>query len=195
MISVIDYGSGNIQSVINVLDELAVQYIVTNRESDVCKSDKIIFPGVGEASFAMRRLDLLNLSTLLRVTKKPMLGICLGLQLMCEKSEEGNSICLGTFPSTSLKFNETKVKVPHMGWNKITYSKKSKLFENIPEGTYFYFANSYYVPLNQYTSAFTEHDVKFSTSVEKDNFFGVQFHPEKSGKAGTQLIKNFIELC
>ena len=195
MIAVIDYGSGNIQSVTNVLDDLSVKYIVTYREIDINNADKIIFPGVGEASFAMRKLHLLNLATMLRVTKKPLLGICLGMQLLCEKSDEGEAVCLGIVPVVSPKFDETKVKVPHMGWNKVDCINNSKLFVGIPMNSYFYFANSYYLPINQFTSAKTDHGIEFSSVVEKENFYGVQFHPEKSGKAGIQLIKNFIELC
>ncbi len=195
MIAVIDYGAGNTQSVTNVLDELKVEYIVTNREFDINKSSKIIFPGVGEASFAMKKLHLNNLVTMLRVTKKPFLGICLGMQLLCEKSDEGNVCCLGIIPAVSHKFDESKVKVPHMGWNKVSFKKESKLFKGITNNTYFYFANSYYVPLNDYVIASAEHGIEFASAIEKDNYFGVQFHPEKSGAAGIQLIKNYIELC
>ncbi len=195
MIAVIDYGAGNTQSVVNVLNELSVEYIVTSREFDINKSDKIIFPGVGEASFAMKKLHLQNLSTMLRVTKKPLLGICLGMQLFCEKSEEGNICCLGILPVTSKRFDDAQVKVPHMGWNKVSIIKESKLFYGIEDNTYFYFANSYYVPLNDYTIAQTEHGIEISSAIEKNNYYGVQFHPEKSGSAGIQLIKNFIELC
>ena len=195
MIAVIDYGAGNTQSVINVLDELNVKYIVTNREIDINNCRKIIFPGVGEASFAVKKLHLLNLFTMLRVTRKPLLGICVGMQLLCEKSDEGNSVCLGIIPAVVHKFDESKVKVPHMGWNNVSYVKSSKLFDNIPENSYFYFANSYYAPLNENTLAKTEHGIEFSSAVIKENYYGVQFHPEKSGSAGIQLIKNFIELC
>jgi len=195
MIAVIDYGAGNTQSVVNVLDELNVEYLITNREIDINKCRKIIFPGVGEASFAIKQLHLLNLFTMLRVTRKPLLGICIGMQLLCERSDEGNSACLGIIPATVHKFDESQVKVPHMGWNKVAYTNKNKLFEGIPEDTYFYFANSYYVPLNIHTSAKTEHGIEFSSAVEKENFYGVQFHPEKSGDPGIHLIKNFIELC
>ena len=195
MIAVIDYGAGNTQSVINVLDELNVNYIVTNREIDINNCEKIIFPGVGEASFAVKKLHLLNLFTMLRVTRKPLFGICVGMQLLCEKSDEGNSVCLGIIPAVVHKFDESKVKVPHMGWNKVSYIKNSKLFDNIPENSYFYFANSYYAPLNENTLAKTEHGIGFSSAVIKENYYGVQFHPEKSGSAGIQLIKNFIELC
>ncbi len=195
MIAVIDYGAGNTQSVLNVLEDLKVDYVVTNREIDINKSEKIIFPGVGEASFAIKKLHLCNLFTMLRVIKKPLLGICLGMQVMCEKSEEGNIAGLGIIPVTAKKFDENKTKVPHMGWNKVSYIKESKLFYDIPENSYFYFANSFYIPLNEFSIAKTENGIDFTTAIEKENFYGVQFHPEKSGPAGTQLIKNFIELC
>jgi len=195
MIAVIDYGAGNTQSVLNVLDDLKVEYIVTNREIDINKAKKIIFPGVGEASFAVKKLHLCNLFTMLRVIKKPLLGICLGMQVMCEKSEEGNIAGLGIIPAISKKFDEKKTKVPHMGWNKVSYIKESRLFNDIPENSYFYFANSFYIPLNEFSIAKTENGIEFTTAIEKENFYGVQFHPEKSGPAGTQLIKNFIELC
>lgn len=194
MIAIVDYGSGNIQSVVNALNDLKCDYIVTSREIDICNSDKIIFPGVGEASFAVKKLHKLNLFTMLRVVKKPMLGICLGMHLLLEKSLEGNSSCLGIIPGSTNKFDNTKIKVPHMGWNKIKIINESPLFNNIKDESYFYFAHSYYVPVNQYTIATTNYDVDFSSVIEKENFYGVQFHPEKSGEVGIQLLKNFIEL-
>lgn len=195
MIAVIDYGAGNIQSVINALNDLKTEYVVTNHEFDINKSEKIIFPGVGEASYAIKQLHLCNLFTYLRIIKKPMLGICLGLQLMCEQSAEGNVASLGVFPGSTELFDSTKTKVPHMGWNQVEIIKESKLFNGIENNSYFYFANSYYIPVNEQTTAYAVHDVKFSASVEKGNFYGVQFHPEKSGAAGIKLLKNFIELC
>ncbi len=195
MIALIDYGAGNTASVANVLDELNYEYIITKHESDISKADKIIFPGVGEASSAIKNLHLTNLFTMLRVTKKPMLGICLGMQLLCDKSKEGNTACLGIFPITTEKFDETKIKVPNMGWNQIKYVKQSKLFYEIPEEEYFYFANSYYVPVNENTTSICYYGIDFCSSMEKDNFYGVQFHPEKSGKMGIRLIKNFVEKC
>jgi imidazole glycerol-phosphate synthase subunit HisH len=195
MIALIDYGAGNTASVANVLKDLNCEYKVTNCEFDICKSDKIIFPGVGEASFAVRKLHMSNLFNLLHVIKKPLLGICLGMQLLCQKSKEGDVVCLGIIPGSTEKFDEHKVKVPHMGWNQVYYKKQSKLFDGIQEGEYFYFANSYYVPDNEYSTSFCSYDVDFCTSVEKENFYGVQFHPEKSGHTGTLLIKNFIEKC
>lgn len=195
MIAVIDYGAGNIQSVLNALDDLTIDYKVTSREVDILNAEKVILPGVGEASFAMRKLHMNNLVTMLRVIKKPMLGICLGMQLLCEKSEEGNTCCLGIIPATCKKFDETKVKVPHMGWNKIAIDKENKLFDGIPDGTYFYYANSYYVPMTEFSIASGIYDVQFSCAVNKNNFYGLQFHPEKSGEPGIQLLKNFIEKC
>ncbi|NMB81584.1 MAG: imidazole glycerol phosphate synthase subunit HisH [Ignavibacteria bacterium] len=195
MISVIDYGAGNIQSVLNALDDLKVEYKVTSNEQVIYNSEKIIFPGVGEASSAMRRLHLTNLSTMLRVTKKPLLGICLGMQLFSEKSEEGDTCCLGIVPANCLKYNDAKVKVPHMGWNKVNVLKDSVLFDGIENENYFYFANSYYVPLCDYTIATSVYDIPFTAALQKDNFYGVQFHPEKSGEPGIKLLKNFIEKC
>jgi len=203
MIALIDYGSGNVASVANALTELNQDYKITSSEALICRADKVIFPGVGEASYAVKQLHLLNLFTLLRIVKKPFLGICLGMQLMAESSAEGNVTCLGIFPGTSTLFDSSKTKVPHMGWNEIHYLKESKLFKDIKEGEKFYFANSYYLPENTYTVTTTENDSQrdpslpgetFSSAMEKGNFYGVQFHPEKSGDAGLKLLKNFTEL-
>ena len=195
MIAVVDYGAGNVQSVLNALDDLKVQYIVSNKEPEIYHADKIIFPGVGEASFAMRKLHLNSLVTMLRVTKKPLLGICLGMQLLSEKSNEGNTCCLGVVPGTCVKFDETKVKVPHMGWNEVKIDMNSILFDGIEDGAHFYFANSYYLPVCDYTIASSVYDVTFAAAVQKNNYYGVQFHPEKSGEAGIKLLTNFIEKC
>ncbi len=195
MIAVIDYGAGNTASVANVLDELKTDYIITNKENDLCNAQKIILPGVGEASFTVKRLHLLNLFSFLRLIHKPVLGICLGMQLLCEHSEEGNASCLGVFDLSTKKFDKLMGKVPHMGWNKIEIIKESKLFSGIMDKSYFYFAHSYYVPNNKYSSSQCEHGIVFSVSIERDNFYGVQFHPEKSGEVGIKLLKNFIELC
>lgn len=195
MIALIDSGAGNVASVANVLKDLNAEYILTKREIDICNADKIIFPGVGEASFAVRQLHILNLFNLLRIVKKPMLGICLGMQLMCEKLVEGDSAGLGIFPVSTEIFSKEKVKVPHMGWNKVEIIENQKLFEGINNNEYYYYANSFYVPINEYTIAKSNHGSDFSASIKKDNYYGVQFHPEKSGAAGIKLLKNFIELC
>jgi glutamine amidotransferase len=195
MIALIDYGSGNVASVANALTELKEEFKITKNETEICRSDKIIFPGVGEASFAVKQLHISNLFSLLRIVRKPLLGICLGMQLMVDHSTEGNVACLGVFPGNAEKFDPSKTKVPHMGWNDIEITAESKLFHNIKSGEHFYFANSYYVPVNQYTTSITDNNIKFSSAMEKGNFYGVQFHPEKSGDAGLKLLKNFVELC
>ncbi len=195
MIALIDYGAGNVASVANALKELNQKFIITNKEAEICNSDKVIFPGVGEASFAIRQLHLLNLFTVLRIVKKPFLGICLGMQLMADHSTEGDVTCLGIFPGTAQKFDSTKTKVPHMGWNDISIIKQSNLFHEIKGSEHFYFANSYYLPVNEFTTSTANNSMDFAASLEKDNFYGVQFHPEKSGDAGLKLLKNFIELC
>ncbi|MCX7875533.1 MAG: imidazole glycerol phosphate synthase subunit HisH [Melioribacteraceae bacterium] len=195
MIAIIDYGAGNTKSVTNVLEELKVEFIVTSRETDINKSEKIIFPGVGEASFAIRKLHLTNLFTLLRITKKPLLGICLGMQLLSDKTEEGNTNCLSVIPTVCKKFEDEKNKVPQMGWNKVKIIKKNILFDEINDESFFYYANSYYMPINEFTIATSVYGNEFSAAIQKNNFYGVQFHPEKSGEAGIKLLKNFIEKC
>jgi glutamine amidotransferase len=195
MIALIDYGAGNTASVANALEDIGTDFKIVKSEIPICNSDKIILPGVGEASFAMQKIHMLNLFSLLRLLKKPFLGICLGMQILCEKSKEGNVACLGIFESTVQKFDNSILNVPHMGWNKVELVKESKLFEGIPNKTDFYFANSYYVPVNNNTIASSEYGIEFSAAIEKDNFYGVQFHPEKSGEAGLKLLKNFVEKC
>lgn len=195
MIALIEYGAGNTASVSNALEEIGVDFIITNKETDISRSDKIIFPGVGEASSAVRRLHLLNLFSLLRVIKKPMLGVCLGMHILCDRSDEGDISCLGVINCEAKKFDSEKIKVPHMGWNKVKLTAQSKLFNEIEDETYFYFAHSFYLPKNDLTTSVCEHGIEFSASVEKDNFYGVQFHPEKSGEAGLKLLRNFVELC
>jgi len=194
MIAIIDYGAGNVASVANAVESLSHDYKITCNEIDLLKSDKIIFPGVGEASSAMRQLQKLNLYSMLKMCRKPLLGICLGMQLMAKYSKEGNVMGLGLFPGSTEIFDSAVSKVPHMGWNSIEIKKESKLFSGIKSGEKFYFANSYYVPVNDCTTSVTNHVVDFSASIEDGNLYGVQFHPEKSGEAGLKILKNFIEL-
>lgn len=194
MIAVIDYGAGNVASVGNALTTLDADFIITNNEFEILKSDKVIFPGVGEASNAVKQLHKLNLFTMLRVCKKPLLGICLGMHLMADHSREGNVTGLGLFPGSTEKFDPEISKVPHMGWNSIEIRKKSILFNGIKSGEMFYFAHSYYLPLNIYATSVTNHNTTFTASVECRNFYGVQFHPEKSGDAGLKVLQNFVIL-
>ena len=195
MIALIDYGAGNLKSVANALDDLKVNYFVSNKADEINAAEKIIFPGVGEAASAMNKIKEKEIVDVIKNTNKPLLGICLGMQLLATFSEERNTKCLDIVKTVVKQFDSTKVKVPHMGWNKVEYKNANKLFSNVESGENFYFANSFYVPVNEYTIASTFYDTCFSASINKNNFYGVQFHPEKSGKAGLQILKNFIELC
>jgi len=194
MIGLIDYGAGNTASIENVLKQLNVKYAIVKTEYELMNCDKIILPGVGDAQFAMKRLNLNNLVNFLRVIKKPILGICLGMQLLCNKSQEGDTVCLGIIDCNAIKFSGD-MKIPHMGWNNVNINSESILFNGIANNTHFYFANSYYVPLVEETIGVAEYTVKFSSAIQKNNYYVVQFHPEKSGEAGVKLIKNFVELC
>jgi glutamine amidotransferase len=195
MISVIDYDAANVQSVLRVLDDLKVDYKLTNNEQAIYNSDKIILPDVGETSYAMRKLHFKHLAAMLRITKKPLLGICLGMQLFSDESEDGNTCCLGIVPVKCLKYDESVVKVPHIGWNKVNYNINSILFDGIENDSHFYFANSYYIPVCDFTLATSLYNIPFSAALQKGNFYGVQFLPEKSGEPGIKLLKNFIEKC
>lgn len=194
MIALIDYGAGNVASVANALEVLGQEYKITNNEVEIYCADKVIFPGVGEASYAIKRIHVLNLFTVFKAIKKPVLGICLGMQLLADFSTEGNISCLGIFPGVAERFDSTKTKVPHMGWNDITFTAESKLFKGIKNGERFYFANSYYIPPTKFTTSIADNNIILSASMEKENYYGVQFHPEKSGETGLKLLQNFIEL-
>ena len=195
MIALIDYGAGNLKSVANALDDFEVEYIVTNKSDEIISAEKIIFPGVGEAGSAMSKLNEQTIVESIKFTDKPLLGICLGMQLLATFSEEGNTKCLDVVQTVVKQFDSTQVKVPHMGWNQVKYKNQNKLFTNLESGENFYFANSFYVPVTEYTIASTNYGIIFSAALNKNNFYGVQFHPEKSGHAGLQLLKNFIDLC
>jgi imidazole glycerol-phosphate synthase subunit HisH len=191
-IVIIDYGAGNIQSIQFALERLGFNGILSSDWNEIQKADKIIFPGVGEASSAMKKLKERGLDLLIPTLKQPVLGICLGMQLMCNHSEEGNVKGLGIFDANVIQFSQ-KVKVPQMGWNTI-YNLKSPLFEEIKENEFMYLVHSFYVPLNKNTIATTNYEQEYSTALQKDNFFGVQFHPEKSGVGGEQILMNFLNL-
>ena len=195
MIALIDYGAGNLKSVANALDDLKISYLITNKSEEINSADKIIFPGVGEATSAMNKLKSKNIAEVIKNTTKPLLGICLGMQLLATFSEERSTKCLNVVKTTVKQYDSKNVKVPHMGWNKVEYRNTNKLFNGINSGEHFYFANSYFVPITEYTIASTNYGVIFSASLNKNNFYGVQFHPEKSGKVGLQILRNFIELC
>lgn len=191
-IAIIDYGAGNVQSVLFALERLGFEGIVTNDWNTIKTADKVIFPGVGEASSAMKMLQESGLDVLIPTLKQPVLGICLGMQLMCKHSEEGNTNGLGIFDVNVVKFSQ-EVKVPQMGWNTI-YNLKSPLFAGIKENEFMYLVHSFYAPLSENTIATTNYELEYSTALQRDNFFGVQFHPEKSGIFGEQILKNFLNL-
>ena len=192
-IAIIKYNAGNTQSVIFALNRLGIEPLLTRDFEEIQNADKVIFPGVGEASSTMKHLRELKLDQLIPDLKQPVLGICLGQQLMCKHSEENDTTCLGIFDEEVKKFiPKQNEKVPHMGWNNL-FDKKGPLMGSLPNDDV-YFVHSYYVPLNNYTCAAAEYIIPFSAAMHKDNFYAVQFHPEKSGLQGQQIIKNFIDL-
>ncbi|AIG29770.1 imidazole glycerol phosphate synthase [Flavobacterium psychrophilum] len=191
-IVIINYGAGNIQSIQFSLQRLGYEGILSKNIAEIQGADKVIFPGVGQASSAMQKLRESRLDKIIPNLKQPVLGICLGMQLMCNSSEEGNTKGLGIFDIDIIKFSN-KVKVPQMGWNNI-YNLKSSLFEGISENEYLYLVHSFYAPKCAEAIAFTNYETEYSSALQKNNFYGVQFHPEKSGKIGEQILKNFLEL-
>ena len=191
-VAIIDYGAGNIQSLQFALNRLGIQGLLTADVDQLLKADKVIFPGVGEASSAMRKLNASGLQHLLPTLTQPVLGICLGMQLMCNSTEEGMTQGLGIFDVAVKRFS-AKVKVPQMGWNTIS-NTKGPLFDGIDDKEYMYLVHSYFAPSCSNTIAETNYDGAYSTALQKDNFYGVQFHPEKSSKAGSQLLQNFLSI-
>lgn len=191
-IALIDYDAGNVQSVLFALQRLGYEAQLTHDPEVIRVADKVIFPGVGEAGSAMQKLKQTGLDTLIPKLTQPVLGICLGMQLLCSHSEEGDTKGLGVFDVDVKRF-DNRMKVPQMGWNTIE-NLKGDLFRGLPEKSYMYLVHSYYVPLHKNTVAESDYGLRFSVALQKDNFYGVQFHPEKSAEAGSILLKNFIEI-
>jgi len=191
-IIIIDYGAGNIQSIKFAIKRLGYEAVLSSDASEIRNADKVIFPGVGEAGSAMRMLRSTGLDEVIPTLKQPVLGICLGMQLMCNSSEEGKTKGLGIFDAEVKRFSNN-VKVPQIGWNQIS-NLESPLFEKVNEGEYVYLVHSYYVPECKDEIARTEYGVNYSTALHRDNFYGVQFHPEKSSKTGEQILKNFLKI-
>ena len=191
-LAIIDYGAGNIQSLRFALERLGVESVLSAKIDEIKSADKVIFPGVGAANAAMEKLQATGLDTLIPELQQPVLGICLGMQLLCNTSEEGNTKGLGIFNCNVLRF-PTSVKAPQMGWNTLN-NCKGALFQNIQPNEYMYLVHSYYAPLIEETIAETTYGEPYSTALQKNNFYGVQFHPEKSSKAGSKILSNFLAL-
>ena len=193
-IVIIKYNAGNIQSVLFALERIGIEAIVTDNHEEILAADKVIFPGVGEASSAMNSLREANLDQLIKKLQQPVLGICVGMQLLCKYSEENDTPCLGVFEEPVKKFVSVNgLKVPQIGWNTIS-DLKSPLMKGLPENSYCYFVHSYYVPLTAHAIATTDYIQPYAAAIHTNNFYGVQFHAEKSAKAGEQILKNFIEI-
>lgn len=193
-IAVINYNAGNIYSVMHALRRIGIEPLLTNKTDEIMSADKVIFPGVGEATKTMKFLEESGLGNIIKELKQPVLGICLGMQLMCQHSEEGNVKCLGIFDTTVKKFQaRNKEKIPHMGWNQIT-DLKTSLFQKTKNNDFVYFVHSYYVPVCENTIATTNYIDNFSAALNKNNFYACQFHPEKSGDIGSTILEQFINL-
>ena len=192
---IIKYNAGNVRSVSFALERLGIIPVISDDIELIRSADKVIFPGVGEASSAMQYLKERKLDQLITSLKQPVLGICLGMQLMCSYSEEGETSCLGIFDQKVLKFisNSNELKVPQMGWNNI-HELKDPLFKSVKENDYMYFVHGYYVEKGEHTIATTDYLLSYSSALQKNNFYAVQFHPEKSAEAGQQVITNFLKL-
>ena len=191
-IVIIDYGAGNIQSIKFALERLGYTGVLSSDAEEIRSADKVIFPGVGEASSAMKKLKSTGLDKLIPQLKQPVLGICLGMQLMCNRSEEGDTEGLGIFDVDVIHFEKT-LKVPHIGWNRIK-DLKTDLFEGIAEQEFVYLVHSFYAPVCSETIAKCDYGVNYSSALKKDNFYGVQFHPEKSSEAGEKILGNFLKM-
>ena len=192
-LAIIKYNAGNIQSVMIALERLGVNAVVTDDVEEIKNADRVIFPGVGEASTAMKYLKEKKLDELIRDLKQPVLGICLGMQLLCDHSEENDTDCLGIIPIQVKRFNDPQLKIPQMGWNSI-HGLKSPLFKNIEEGSFIYNVHSYYAVDSEYSIATCNYGLFYSAAIHKDNFYGVQFHTEKSADTGDRILRNFLSI-
>lgn len=198
-IVIINYGAGNIQSIKYAIERLGFTATLSDEASEIRSADKVIFPGVGEASSAMKKLRETGLDKLIPTLKQPVLGICLGMQLMCNHSEEGDTKGLGIFDVGVIRFRarlsgqQESVKIPQIQWNTI-HSLKSALFNTIPNDSFIYMVHSFYAPVTAQTIATSNYGLEYSAALAKDNFYGTQFHPEKSSSVGEQILKNFLEL-
>lgn len=198
----VKYNAGNIQSVLYALERIGVSATVTDDHEAIRAADKVIFPGVGEASTAMKYLKERNLDAVIRELKQPVFGICLGMQLLCRHSEENDTVCIGIFDEQVQRFRppalltsivlREELKVPQIGWNNI-YDLRTDLFKNVKERSFIYLVHSYYAAIGEHTIATSDYILPYSAALQKDNFYGVQFHPEKSAEAGEQILRNFIE--
>ena len=196
MIAIIDYDTGNLRSVCNALDRIGAEYVLTDDPKVIAQADRVLLPGVGEASSAMRKLQERGLCDVIKSLKVPVLGICIGMQLMCRHSQEGDVDCLGIFDADVCRFDPdlaAGVKVPHMGWNAVT-DLKTGLFEGLEDGEFVYFVHSYAASVSEDTIAVSDNGRKFSAAMRRGNFYGAQFHPEKSGDVGERILRNFMNL-
>ena len=192
-VAIVRYNAGNVQSVKNALNRLGVDPLLTDDPDVLQTADKVIFPGVGEASSAMNYLRELKLDKAITSSKQPVLAVCLGMQLLCESSEENNARCLGILPYRARRFRDDGIKVPQIGWNNIS-NLRSPLFDDVGEQSRFYFVHSYFVEKGEHTIAETNYGLEFSAAIQIGNFYAVQFHPEKSGPAGAKIIANFLKM-
>ena len=193
MIAVIKGCGNNLGSITNALQKLDCAFILTSDPAIILSAEKVILPGVGAAGAAMQRLSDLGLVDIIKKIKSPFLGICVGMQVLYEFSQENNTPCLGIIPGMIKKFQaRVNYPVPHMGWNQLSIDKQNQLFDGLKTDSFFYFVHSYYAAINDYTLATTAYDFEFTSVVKKDNFIGVQFHPEKSSKVGSMILKNFV---
>jgi len=193
-IAIIKYNAGNVASVMYALDRIGQKYVWTDDPEQIKKADKVIFPGVGEASTAMAYLKEKGLDQVIKGLKQPVLATCIGMQLLCKHSEEGDVDCIGVFDVEVKKFESKDLKIPHVGWNSIVSKGENPLMNGLKEEEFVYFVHSFYAPLNAYTTAVCEYVQPFSAMLHKDNFYAAQFHAEISGKAGEQILKNFLAL-